>query len=60
MNKKVIAIVIVVAVLMIVGVGCFLFLNRGGSVGVDNNMQNENNKQGSGNIDLKDKKHYNN
>lgn len=56
MNKKVIAIVIVVAVLMIVGVGCFLFLNRGGSVGVDNNMQNENNKQGSGNIDLKDKK----
>lgn len=56
MNKKVIAIVIVVAVLMIVGVGCFLFLNQGGSVGVDNNMQNENNKQGSGNIDLKDKK----
>lgn len=56
MNKKVIAFVIVVAVLMIVGVGCFLFLNRGGSVGVDNNMQNENNKQGSGNIDLKDKK----
>lgn len=56
MNKKVIAIVIVVAVLMIVGVGCFLFLNRGGSVGIDNNMQNENNKQGSGNIDLKNKK----
>lgn len=56
MNKKVIAIVIVVAVLMIVCVGCFLLLNRGGSVGVDNNMQNENNKQGSGNIDLKDKK----
>lgn len=56
MNKKVIAIVIVVAVLIIVSVGCFLFLNRSGSVGVDNNMQNENNKQGSGNIDLKDKK----
>lgn len=56
MNKKVIAIVIVVAVLIIVGVGCFLFLNRGGSVGIDNNMQNENNKQGAGNIDLKDKK----
>lgn len=56
MNKKVIAIVIVVAVLIIAGVGCFLFLNRGGSVGIDNNMQNENNKQGSGNIDLKDKK----
>lgn len=56
MNKKVIAIVIVVAVLIIVGVGSFLFLNRGGSVGIDNNMQNENNKQGSGNIDLKDKK----
>lgn len=56
MNKKVIAIVIVVAVLIIVGVGCFLFLNRGGSVGIDNNMQNENNKQGSGNIDLKEKK----
>lgn len=56
MNKKVIAIVIVVAVLIIASVGCFLFLNRGGSVGIDNNMQNENNKQGSGNIDLKDKK----
>lgn len=56
MKKKVIAIVIVVAVLMIVGVGCFLFLNRGGSIGIDSNMQNENNKQGSGNIDLKDKK----
>lgn len=56
MKKKVIAVVIVVAVLMIVGVVCFLFLNRGGSVGIDNNMQNENNKQGSGNIDLKNKK----
>lgn len=56
MKKKVIAIVIVVAVLIIVSVGCFLFLNRGGSVGIDSNMQNENNKQGSGNIDLKDKK----
>lgn len=56
MNKKIITIVIVVAVLLIVGVGCFLFFNRGGSVGIDNNMQNENNKQGSGNIDLKDKK----
>lgn len=52
MNKKVITIVIVVAVLLIVGVGCFLFLNRGGSVGIDNNLQNENNKQSSGNIDL--------
>ena len=56
MNKKVIAIVIVIAVLIIGGVGCFLFLNRGGSVGIDNNMQNENNKQGSGNIDLGNKK----
>ena len=56
MNKKVIAIVIVIAVLIIGGVGCFLFLNRGGSVGIDDNMQNENNKQGSGNIDLGDKK----
>ena len=56
MNKKVIAIVIVIAVLIIGGVGCFLFLNRGGSVGIDDNMQNENNKQGSGNIDLGNKK----
>ena len=56
MNKKVIAIVIVIAVLIIGGVGCFLFLNRGGSVGIDDNMQHENNKQGSGNIDLGDKK----
>ena len=56
MNKKVIAIVIVVAALLIVGVGCFLFFNRGRSVGIDNNMQNENSKQGAGNIDLKDKK----
>ena len=56
MNKKVIAIVIVIAVLIIGGVGCFLFLNRGGSVGIDDNMQHENNKQGSGNIDLGNKK----
>ena len=56
MNKKVIAIVIVIAVLIIGDVGCFLFLNRGGSVGIDNNMQHENNKQGLGNIDLGDKK----
>ena len=56
MNKKVIVIVIVIAVLIIGGVGCFLFLNKGGSVGIDDNMQNENNKQGSGNIDLGDKK----
>lgn len=54
MIKKVITGII--AVLIIVGVGCILFLNRGGSVGIDNNMQNENNKQGSGNIDLKGKK----
>ena len=56
MNKKVITIVIVIAVLIIGGVGCFLFLNRGGSVGIDDNMQHENNKQGSGNIDLGNKK----
>ena len=56
MNKKVIVIVIVIAVLIIGGVGCFLFLNKGGSVGIDENIQNENNKQGSGNIDLGDKK----
>ena len=56
MNKKVITIVIVIADLIIGGVGCFLFLNRGGSVGIDNNMQNENNKQDSGNIDLGNKK----
>lgn len=52
MNKKVIAIVIVVAILIIVGVGFFLFLNRGGSVGIDNNIQNENKKEGSGNINI--------
>lgn len=56
MNKKMIAVVIVVAALLIVGVGCFLFLNQGGSDEIDNNLQNENNKQGAGNIDLKDKK----
>lgn len=56
MNKKVITIVIVVAVLIVAGVGCFLFLNRVRSVGIDNTLQNENNKQGAGNIDLKDKK----
>ena len=56
MNKKVIAIVIVIAVIIIGGVGCFLFLSKGGSVGIDDNMQNENNKQGSGNIDLGNKK----
>lgn len=56
MNKKVITIVIGVAVLIVVCVGCFLFLNRSRSVGIDNNMQNENNKQGLGNIELGDKK----
>lgn len=52
MNKKVIVIVIVIAVLIVVGVGGFLFLNRGGSVGLDSNIQNENKKEGSGNIDI--------
>lgn len=41
MDKKVIT--GIVAVLIIVGVGGFLFLNRGGSVGIDNNIQSENN-----------------
>lgn len=56
MNKKVITIVIIVAVLIIVGTGTFLFLNRGGSVGIDKSLQNENNKQSAGNVDLGDKK----
>lgn len=45
MNKKfigiIVAIVIVVAVLIIAGVGCFLFLRNRGSVEINNNMQNE-------------------
>lgn len=52
MNKKMIAIVIVIAVLIIGGAFCFLFLNRGGSVEFDNHIQNENKKEGSGNIDI--------
>lgn len=56
MNKKVITIVIVVAVLIIIAVGCLLFLNKGGSVGMDKSLQNENNKQSAGNIDLGNKK----
>lgn len=56
MNKKVITIVIIVAVLIILGAGTFLFLNRGGSVGIDKSLQNENNKQSAGNVDLGDKK----
>lgn len=56
MNKKIITIVIVVAVLLIAGAFYFLFFNQGRSVGIDNNIQNESNKKGLGNIDLKDKK----
>lgn len=56
MNKKVITIVIIVAVLIVGVVCCLLFLNRGGSVGIDSSLPNANNKQGSGIIDLKDKK----
>lgn len=41
MHKKVITIVIIVAVLIIVAAGCFLFLNRGGSVGINKTLQNE-------------------
>lgn len=56
MNKKVITITIIVAVLIISAVGYFLFLNRGGSVGIDEAIQNENGKQSAGNVDLGDKK----
>lgn len=56
MNKKVITIVIIVAILIIGTVGCFLFFNRGGNVGIDESLQSENNKQGTGNIDLGNKK----
>lgn len=56
MNKKIITVVIVVAVLLIAGAFYFLFFNQGRSVGIDNNIQNESNKKGLGNIDLKDKK----
>lgn len=52
MKRGVIAVVIVVAVLVVVSVGGFLFLNRGRSVGLDSNIQNENKKEGSGNIDI--------
>ena len=55
MNKKVI-IGIIIAILLIVGAFYFLFFNQGRSVGIDNNIQNESNKKGSGNIELKDKK----
>ncbi len=56
MNKKIITIVIVVAVLLIVGAFYFLFFNQGRSVGIDNNIQNESSKKGAGNIELEDKK----
>lgn len=56
MNKKVIATTIIISILIIVVVGCFLFLNMGRSFGIDKSLQNENNKQGSGSIDLDDKK----
>ena len=56
MNKKIITIVIAVAVLLIVGTFYFLFFNQSRSVGIDNSIQNESNKKGAGNIDLKDKK----
>ena len=56
MNKKVVTLVIIISVLIIVFVGCFLFLDKGRSVGIDKSLQNENNKQSAGNIDLGDKK----
>ena len=46
MNKKIITVVIVVAVLLIAGAFYFLFFNQGRSVGIDNNIQNESNKKG--------------
>lgn len=52
MNKKIITIVIIVAVVIVAAVGCFLFLNRGGSVGLDSNIKNEDKKQGSGNVNV--------
>ena len=51
MNKKIITIVIVVAVLLIVGAFYFLFFNQGRSVGIDNNIQNESSKKGKTSLD---------
>lgn len=45
MNKKIIAIIAVIAVILVAGVGIFLFTNRGGSVGLDNNIKNEDKKR---------------
>lgn len=52
MNKKVIISVTVMAIFIIGIVFCFLFLNKGKSSGLDPNIQNENKKTGSGNINL--------
>ena len=52
MNKKIIAIIAVIAVILIAGVGIFLFTNRGGSVGLDNNIKNEDKKEGAGTVNL--------
>lgn len=52
MNKKVITIVIIIAILIIGCFFCFLFLNRDRSNRLDNNIKNEKGKSWSGNINL--------
>ncbi len=52
MNKKVIIIVSILAILLIVGVGVFLFTGKKESAGFNKNIQNENKKKGTGSTDL--------
>lgn len=56
MNKKVITIISIVAILIVIAVGLFLFFRNGGNVGFDSNIKNEFNKKGTTKLDIGNKK----
>ena len=56
MNKKVINLVSIIAIILVIGIFAFLFLNRTHTSGLDSNIQNENDKKSALDINLGDKK----
>ena len=52
MKKKILMGIIVIVVVIACGVGYYFYFHRGSSVGIDDNIQNESQKEGSGSIEL--------
>lgn len=52
MKKKILMGIIVIVVVIACGVGYYFYFHRGRSVGIDDNIQNESQKEGSGSIEL--------